>query len=191
MIIVYHDPGDEKEAEFFIKMMEENKINAKFIPISKIDNINPEKGELIVSLIPFGGGHNKSIEDIAKMNKAIFIKMPLNIIYDNLKYFLKGIKCKDVCFLYWKAKRFVEMQEKDIDLILNNIRNDLGIKTYSNCNECHDCFVALTIMRGIMSEKAKELGEKCSSQVIEELLSIIKDDLVKWVKNLQYAGGGV
>ncbi len=190
MIIVYHDPGDEKEVDRLIKLMKENKIDAKIIPISKIDNIIPEKGELIISLIPFRGGHNKSIEEIAKKFNAIFIKMPLNIMYDNLKNYLKEINCKDVCFLYWKAKRFIELQEEDFNEILNNIKN-LGIKTYSNCDECHECFVTLTIMRGIMSEKAREYGDRCSSKVIEELLSIIKDDLVKWIKGFQDAGGGV
>ncbi|WP_292319603.1 hypothetical protein [Caldisphaera sp.] len=192
MIIIYHDPGNENEAEKFLKLMKENNIEATIIPISKINELIPKANEIIISLIPFRGGHNESIKEIADRYNAKYIKIPLEMIYVNLKKYLSDKKCKDVCFLYWNAKRFVELQEEDLDKIRQAIKNELGIESYSNCEECHDCFIALTLMKGKISEKALSYYKNCKSNfVLEDILSVIEEDLVKWIKSIRDAGGGV
>ncbi|MFP3228123.1 MAG: hypothetical protein RXS19_04290 [Caldisphaera sp.] len=192
MIIIYHDPGDKKQEDLFLKLIKENNIDATLVPVSKINELTPKSNEIIVSLIPFRGGHNESIKEIAYHYNAKYVKIPLDMIYENLKKFLNNKKCKDICFLYWNAKRFVDLQEEDLDKIRKRIEDELGLKTYSNCEECHDCFIALTLMKGKVSEKALNYYKNCnSSLVVEDLLSVIKQDLIEWIKDIRNAGGGV
>ena len=194
LVIVYHDTKDEEGKHFMEEEIKKRLDNIKLVPISELNNLSFKKGEKVVSLIPFRGGHNRSICEASSKYGVKCLKVPIGLIAESIKQEVKRRECKSVCLMYHRAKRFVEEQEEDIKYIVNSIARPTNARVSLECNDCYDCIFSLTMLKGELSKKASEKGAKCGhSIVIEDLFSIAKDDIIEWIESIEKngAGGGV
>ncbi|MGC8566116.1 MAG: hypothetical protein ACP5I6_00965 [Caldisphaera sp.] len=185
IIIIYHDTENYENYKELEEDIKNNLNNAILIPISEIDKIKLNHDDKVISLIPLRGGHNKSIEQISKKYNIILYKLPIELILKGIISNLRSNKCDELCIVYWKAKRLVNEQEEDLNYLIENIKNNLKISNVSlDCNKCYKCVIALTMLKGKLSENALKMKEKCNSFVIEDLYSISKSDIINWIKNV-------
>ncbi len=194
LVIVYHDTKDEKGKHLMEEEIKRRLGNIKLVPISELSNLSFKKGEKVVSLIPFRGGHNRSVCEASSKYRVKCLKVPIELIAESIKQEVKRRGCKSICFMYRRAKRFVEEQEDDIKYIVDSIAKPTNAKVSLECNSCYDCIFSLTMFKGELSKKAWEKGASCGhSIVIEDLFSIAKDDIIEWIESIENngAGGGV
>ncbi|MCE4607752.1 MAG: hypothetical protein F7B61_02175 [Caldisphaeraceae archaeon] len=194
LVIVYHDTKDEEGKRFMEEEVKKRLGNIKLVPISELSNLSFKKGEKVVSLIPFRGGHNRSICEASSRYRVKCLKVPIELIAESIKQEVKRRRCKSVCLMYRRAKRFAEEQEEDIKYIVDSIARSTNAKVSLKCNSCYDCIFSLTMLKGELSKKALEKGAGCGhSTVIEDLFPIAKDGIIGWIESIEKngAGGGV
>ena len=143
------------------------------VTISSVeDGYLPPRGSLVYPLFIARAGHYETVIDAIKLSGARLLGWPSpKVLAEAMAGRLSG--CRGVALVYWKAKRFVERQMSDLELLRSELESLLGAKVrlYSSYEQItEDCIVPLVFFPGRLSSRLKQAyGDRVKVDYILEV----------------------
>ena len=183
--LIYHEPGDPTGYRMMAgharRLSEALGTCFEPITIKEYTTLSVKAYTGAIAYVLFRGGHYYEIaRKSGILGIPLYTKIPLKITAQGICNGLKNSDCSEAYLIVHSAKKYRDIQNKDINHLINLVKETCGakLKTITKYKELDypSCIISTTLLPSKHKPKTKT--------AIPYLINLISDHMIEHIKNL-------